>query len=48
MAAANASYPTKRAKGFRRTSSLLGKQIREAGESRGFAVSRLLTHWAEV
>ncbi|NNK65450.1 MAG: DUF721 domain-containing protein [Rhodobacteraceae bacterium] len=27
---------------------MLGKQIREAGESRGFAVSRLLTHWAEV
>lgn len=23
-------------------------QVRKAGESRGFAVSRLLTHWAEI
>lgn len=35
-------------KGFRRTASLLAKQIREAGESRGFAVARVLTHWAEI
>lgn len=35
-------------KGFQRTSVLLGQQIRKAGESRGFAVSRLLTHWAEI
>jgi len=42
--------PRRRAttKGFSRTSSILGEQIRRAGESRGFAVSRLLTHWAEV
>jgi hypothetical protein len=26
----------------------LNDQIRQAGETRGFAVSRLLTHWAEV
>ncbi len=35
-------------KGFRRTGSLLARQMREAGESRGFAVSRVLTHWAEI
>jgi len=34
--------------GFRMTSQLLQTQIREAGESRGFAVSRLLTHWADI
>lgn len=35
-------------RGFKRTSMLLNDQIRRAGESRGFAVSRLLTHWAEI
>ncbi|THD76684.1 DUF721 domain-containing protein [Thalassobius vesicularis] len=35
-------------KGFARTSSLLQARIRKAGESRGFAVTRLLTHWPEV
>lgn len=35
-------------RGFKRTSSLLSGQIRKVGESRGFAVSRLLTHWDEV
>jgi hypothetical protein len=35
-------------KGFTRTSSLLSQRIRTASESRGFAQSRLLTHWAEV
>jgi len=34
--------------GFKRTASLLSDRIRRAGESRGFAVSRLLTHWAEI
>ena len=33
---------------FRRTASLLAGQIREAGESRGFAVSKVLTHWPEI
>lgn len=27
---------------------MLSEQIRRVGESRGFAVSRLLTHWAEI
>ncbi len=38
----------RRMKGFERASSLVASRIRTAGESRGFAVSRLLTHWAEV
>ncbi|MGI1662312.1 DUF721 domain-containing protein [Palleronia sp. KMU-117] len=35
-------------RGFERTSSLVAQRIRAAGETRGFAVSRLLTHWPEV
>lgn len=35
-------------RGFKRTDSVLTEQIRRAGESRGFAVSRLLTHWEEI
>ncbi len=38
----------RRRKGFERTSALLTQRIRKAGESRGFAVSRVLTHWAEI
>jgi len=34
--------------GFKKTSSLLNDRIRRAGEGRGFAVSRVLTHWAEI
>ncbi|MWB76996.1 DUF721 domain-containing protein [Pseudooceanicola sp. 216_PA32_1] len=34
--------------GFARTSKLLEGRIRRAGESRGFAVTRLLTHWEEI
>lgn len=39
---------TRRMRGFEAASSLLGARIRTAGEARGFAVSRLLTHWAEI
>ncbi|KEO54529.1 hypothetical protein TP2_06255 [Thioclava pacifica DSM 10166] len=35
-------------RGFEAAGRLLSNRIRSAGESRGFAVSRLLTHWAEV
>lgn len=35
-------------KGFERTSKLLQDRIRVASESRGFAESRVLTHWAEI
>ena len=38
----------RRMRGFERTSGLLQSHIRRVGESRGFAVSRLLTHWAEI
>jgi hypothetical protein len=34
--------------GFARASALVAARVRVAGESRGFAVSRLLTHWDEV
>ncbi|MEQ8291033.1 MAG: DciA family protein [Roseovarius sp.] len=34
--------------GFKRGATLLGAQIRKASETRGFAVSRVLTHWAEI
>lgn len=42
--------PPRRAstKGFTRTASLLTGRIRTASESRGFAQSRLLTHWSET
>lgn len=33
---------------FESAGALVGRQIRQAGESRGFAVARVLTHWAEV
>ncbi len=40
--------PSRRARGFETASKLVGRQIRDVGEARGFAVSRLLTHWAEI
>jgi len=40
--------PERRMRGFEPAAGLLKERIRSAGESRGFAVSRLLTHWAEV
>lgn len=39
---------SRRMRGFEAASGLLADRIRQAGEKRGFAVSRLLTHWAEV
>ncbi len=38
----------RRKRGFQRADGLLAKKIAKASEGRGFAVSRLLTHWAEV
>lgn len=40
--------PERRRRGFERTASLLTARIRKAGEARGFAVTRLLTHWPEI
>lgn len=39
---------SRRMRGFEAAASLLRERIRTAGESRGFAVARLLTHWPEV
>ncbi len=38
----------RRMRGFEAASGLLSDRIRKAGEKRGFATSRLLTHWAEI
>ena len=38
----------RRRRGFERAARLADKEIRAAGESRGFAVARLLTHWDDI
>ena len=40
--------PQRYGRGFKRAATLVQSRIRTASESRGFAVSRLLTHWAET
>lgn len=40
--------PARRRRGFEPAAGLLQQQIRAVGEKRGFAVTRLLTHWAEI
>lgn len=35
-------------RGFEPAFGLMSRQVRAAGETRGFAVARLLTHWEEV
>ncbi len=40
--------PVRRMRGFEPAAGLLAERIRKAGESRGFAMTRLLTHWSEV
>lgn len=37
-----------RMRGFEPAFALMAKQLRGAGEARGFAVARLMTHWAET
>lgn len=39
---------TRRSCGFEPAAGLLRDRMRKAGESRGFAVARVLTHWAEI
>lgn len=41
-------YRASTTRGFSRAASLMQTRIRKASEDRGFAVSRLLTHWTEV
>lgn len=38
----------RRRRGFEPAAGLLAQQIRAVGEKRGFAVTRILTHWAEI
>lgn len=40
--------PRRRMRGFEAAAQLVAPRIRAVGEGRGFAVSRLLTHWEEV
>lgn len=40
--------PARGKAGWQSAARLVGSRIRDAGASRGFAASRLLTHWAEV
>lgn len=42
------TFQKRRKRGFERAASLVSTRVRTASESRGFAVSRLLTHWVEV
>jgi hypothetical protein len=44
----DAARGRRRMRGFESAAGLLNERIRKAGESRGFAASRVLTHWAEV
>jgi hypothetical protein len=39
---------SRRNRGFERAAGLVEARIRAAGETRGFAVAKVLTHWAEV
>lgn len=39
---------SRRMRGFEPAAGLLREPIRKAGESRGFAITRLLTHWPEI
>jgi hypothetical protein len=38
----------RRMRGFEAASLIVGERIRSAAEKRGFAVARILTHWAEI
>ncbi len=40
--------PTRRMRGFEPAAQLLTQRIKAAGESRGFAIARLLTHWDDI
>ncbi|SFR16498.1 DUF721 domain-containing protein [Poseidonocella sedimentorum] len=42
------AYRQSTTRGFKRTATLLEGRIRRASESRGFAQTRLLTHWEEI
>lgn len=48
MAQPKPPRPMRRMRGFEAAASLVAQPIRAVGETRGFAVTRLLTNWAEV
>lgn len=48
MGTSQTPYRRKVRKGAVHAAALLERRIREVGESRGFAASRLLTHWEEI
>ncbi|RJL16643.1 DUF721 domain-containing protein, partial [Paracoccus siganidrum] len=39
---------SRRKRGFEAAASLMSRRVQKAAEGRGFAVSRLLTHWPEI
>lgn len=40
--------PQRRSRGFQAAATLLAARVQKAAEGRGFAVTRLLTHWPEI
>ncbi len=46
--ASQTSHGAQRGRGFKRAVTLMGDRIKAAAQERGFAVSRLLTHWEEI
>jgi hypothetical protein len=48
MAEGSDTGKDRRNRGFERASGLVARRVRTASEGRGFAVARVLTHWAEV
>ncbi len=40
--------PPRRMRGFEKAVSLVGPELRSTAEKRGFAETKLLTHWAEI
>lgn len=42
------THSARRGKGFRRTAALVEPRVKNASAKRGFAVARVLTHWAEI
>ena len=46
--AKTSARPARRGRGFTAMSGLIQSRVKGAGEKRGFAVMRLLTHWPEI
>ena len=48
MTSRSQPYKRRGRKGFVRAASMMEQRIRKASEGRGFAVSRVLTHWDDI